>query len=492
MRIRTRFAPSPTGFLHIGGLRTALYCYLWAKHNDGDYILRIEDTDQTRYVEGSVESLINSLAVCGVVQDEGPVLADGKVVEKGDFGPYFQSSRLDIYKKYVEKLIDEGKAYYCFCTKDRLDRLRKTQMENKETPKYDGKCRALSDEEVKRRIEAGEEYVIRMALPENEDIVFDDEVRGRVSINTSDIDDQVLIKADGFPTYHFAVVVDDHLMGVNYVVRGEEWLVSTPKHIILYNYFGWEPPKFAHLPSVLNKNKKKLSKRYDSVAVEDFLEKGYLPEAIINYIALLGWSDPEGREIISMDELIESFDIARVNKAGAVFDTEKLNWVNSQYIRKLSDEELALLIKPYLADAKIVDDDISDEVMNVVASAIKEKLDYLEQSVELAGELFVDVDLDSLDEDAREIMDMETNETLFTKLIELYEDVDEFTPQNAFKAIKTVQKKCKIRGKALFMPTRIALSGVMHGPDLSNLIAVLGKEETIKRLEDALKYIKEK
>ena len=492
MRIRTRFAPSPTGFLHIGGLRTALYCYLWAKHNDGDYILRIEDTDQTRYVEGSVESLINSLAVCGVVQDEGPVLADGKVVEKGDFGPYFQSSRLDIYKKYVEKLIDEGKAYYCFCTKDRLDRLRKTQMENKETPKYDGKCRALSKEEVKRRIEAGEEYVIRMALPENEDIVFDDEVRGRVSINTSDIDDQVLIKADGFPTYHFAVVVDDHLMGVNYVVRGEEWLVSTPKHIILYNYFGWEPPKFAHLPSVLNKNKKKLSKRYDSVAVEDFLEKGYLPEAIINYIALLGWSDPEGREIISMDELIESFDIARVNKAGAVFDTEKLNWVNSQYIRKLSDEELALLIKPYLADAKIVDDDISDEVMNVVASAIKEKLDYLEQSVELAGELFVDVDLDSLDEDAREIMDMETNETLFTKLIELYEDVDEFTPQNAFKAIKTVQKKCKIRGKALFMPTRIALSGVMHGPDLSNLIAVLGKEETIKRLEDALKYIKEK
>lgn len=492
MRIRTRFAPSPTGFLHIGGLRTALYCYLWAKHNDGDYILRIEDTDQTRYVEGSVESLINSLAVCGVVQDEGPVLADGKVVEKGDFGPYFQSSRLDIYKKYVEKLIDEGKAYYCFCTKDRLDRLRKTQMENKETPKYDGKCRALPKEEVKRRIEAGEEYVIRMALPENEDIIFDDEVRGRVSINTSDIDDQVLIKADGFPTYHFAVVVDDHLMGVNYVVRGEEWLVSTPKHIILYNYFGWEPPKFAHLPSVLNKNKKKLSKRYDSVAVEDFLEKGYLPEAIINYIALLGWSDPEGREIISMDELIESFDISRVNKAGAVFDTEKLNWVNSQYIRKISDEELALLIKPYLADAKIVDDDISDEVMIVVASAIKEKLDYLEQSVELAGELFVDVDLDSLDEDAREIMDMETNETLFTKLIELYEDVDEFTPQNAFKAIKTVQKKCKIRGKALFMPTRIALSGVMHGPDLSNLIAVLGKEETIKRLEEALNYIKEK
>ena len=489
MKVRTRFAPSPTGFLHIGGLRTALYCYLWAKHNEGDYILRIEDTDQTRYVEGSVESLISSLSVCGVVQDEGPVLVDGKVEEKGEFGPYFQSSRLDIYKKYVDQLIDEGKAYYCFCTKERLDALRKTQMENKETPKYDGKCKSISREEAERRIAAGEEYVIRMALPENEDIVFDDEVRGRVSINTSDIDDQVLIKADGFPTYHFAVVVDDHLMGVNYVVRGEEWLVSTPKHIILYNYFGWEPPKFAHLPSVLNKNKKKLSKRYDSVAVEDFLEKGYLPEAIINYIALLGWSDPEGREIISMDELIEAFDISRVNKAGAVFDTEKLNWVNAQYIKKLDDEKLAELVKPYLVDAGVVSEDFDDEKMLIVVEAIKDKLNYLAESVELSKELFIDVNLEELDDSAREIMEMETNEVLFSKLIELFSEEDELNPDNVFGAIKTVQKKCKIRGKALWMPSRVAVSGVMHGPDLSHVISILGKEETIRRLRDALEYI---
>lgn len=490
MNIRTRFAPSPTGFLHIGGLRTALYCYLWAKHNDGDYLLRIEDTDRTRYVEGSVENLINALEFCGVKHDEGPMLKDGKVVEIGEKGPYFQSDRLDIYKKYIDKLLDEGKAYYCFCDKERLDKLREEQVKNKLTPKYDGKCKNLSRKEAEEKIKNGESYVIRMALPEDEDITFNDEVRGEVTINTKDIDEQVLIKADGFPTYHFAVVVDDHLMDVNYVIRGEEWLVSTPKHIILYNYLGWEPPKFAHLPTVLNKNKKKLSKRHDSVAVEDFIQKGYLPEALINYIALLGWSDPNDREILSMEELIYDFDIKRVTKAGAVFDTEKLNWVNAHYIKEKSNEELISLIKPYLLNAKLIDESTSEETLLYIVEAIKDKLNYFEESIELAKELYLKADLNNLDEKAKEVMEMETNETLFTNLINLFENEDKLTPEIVGKSLKSIQKEFKIKGKALYMPTRIAISGIMHGADLTYILSILGKEEVISRLKSALEFIK--
>ena len=490
MNIRTRFAPSPTGFLHIGGLRTALYCYLWAKHNDGDYLLRIEDTDRTRYVEGSVESLITSLEFCGLKHDEGPMLKEGKVIEIGEKGPYFQSDRLDIYKKYINKLLDEGKAYYCFCDKDRLENLREEQVKNKQTPKYDGKCKNLSREEAEERIKNGESYVIRMALPEDENITFNDEVRGEVTINTKDVDEQVLIKADGFPTYHFAVVVDDHLMDVNYVIRGEEWLVSTPKHIILYNYLGWKPPKFAHLPTVLNKNKKKLSKRHDSVAVEDFIQKGYLPEALINYIALLGWSDPNDREILSMEELIKDFDIKRVTKAGAVFDTEKLNWVNSHYIKEKSNEELISLIKPYLLKENIIDESTSEETLIYIVEAIKDKLNYFEESIELTKELYLKADLNSLDEKAKEVMEMETNETLFTNLINLFENEDKLTPEIVGKSLKSIQKEFKIKGKALYMPTRIAISGIMHGADLTYILSILGKDEVISRLKSALKFIK--
>ncbi|RGD74652.1 glutamate--tRNA ligase [Anaerofustis stercorihominis] len=490
MNIRTRFAPSPTGFLHIGGLRTALYCYLWAKHNDGDYLLRIEDTDRTRYVEGSVENLINALNFCGVKHDEGPMLKDGKVVEVGEKGPYFQSDRLDIYKKYINKLLDEGKAYYCFCDKDRLEKLREEQVKNKQTPKYDGKCKNLSREEAEEKIKNGESYVIRMALPEDEDITFEDEVRGKVTINTKDVDEQVLIKADGFPTYHFAVVVDDHLMDVNYVIRGEEWLVSTPKHIILYNYLGWKPPKFAHLPTVLNKNKKKLSKRHDSVAVEDFIQKGYLPEALINYIALLGWSDPNDREILSMEELIKDFDISRVTKAGAVFDTEKLNWVNAHYIKEKSNEELIALIKPYLLNENLIDDSTPEEILIYIIEAIKDKLNYFEESIELTKELFLKADLNALDDNAKEIMDMETNETLFSNLVSLFEKEDSLTPEIVGKSLKSIQKEFKIKGKALYMPTRIAISGIMHGADLTYILSILGKDEVISRLKTAIEFIK--
>ena len=326
--VRVRFAPSPTGFVHIGSLRTALYNYLFAKKMGGKYILRVEDTDRTRLVDGAIENMLNAMKWAGVNHDEGVMLDDnGNVVQKGEYGPYIQSERLDIYKKYIQELLDNGKAYYCFCTKERLDEVREKQKEAGETPRYDGHCRDLTQEEIDAKIAAGEPYVIRLRLPENHVIKFTDLVRGETEFNTNDLDDQVLIKTDGFPTYHFAVVVDDHLMKITHVIRGEEWVSSTPKHVYLYEAFGWEAPKFVHLPNILNKEKKKLSKRQGDVAVEDFKKKGYLPEGLVNYVALVGWSPEENKEIFSMEELEQAFSIERVSKSGGVFDTEKLNWV---------------------------------------------------------------------------------------------------------------------------------------------------------------------
>ena len=484
MKTVTRFAPSPTGYLHIGGLRTALYCYLYARHNGGKYILRIEDTDQNRYVEGSVENLINSLLTCGIINDEGPKLNEkNEVIQVGESGPYFQSQRLEIYKKYLDKLLEEGKAYYCFCSKERLESLRKEQMENNLTPKYDGKCRDISLTDARKRVANGEEYVIRLKLPEDKDIIFEDVIRGEVSINTADIDEQVLLKADGFPTYHFAVVIDDHFMGVNCVIRGEEWLVSTPKHIILYDYLGFDKPKFAHLPSVLNKNKKKLSKRHDSVAVEDFLQKRYLPEALVNYIAMLGWSSKEGKDIMSMEELIEEFDLKDVNKAGAVFDIEKLNWVNSHYIKEMDSEELLKRVKPF------VKRDTDDETLKMILDLVKEKMEYLSQINELIDEIYMEAQFDNFGEEEKEVMEIETNSVLFEKMVTLLSELEDVTQENVFKCIKSIQKSEKIKGKALYMPIRIAINGVMHGSDLAGIIAILGKDEAVRRLKEAMKQI---
>ena len=326
--VKVRFAPSPTGYLHIGGLRTALYNYLFAKNNHGKMLLRIEDTDQSRLVEGAIEGLIHSMNWAEIYHDEGPFIEEGQIKQKGDNGPYIQSQRLEIYNQYIKQLLDNGWAYHCFCSKERLDELREEQSRKGQTPKYDGHCRDLTKEKVQEKIEAGMEYVIRLKLPENRLVAFDDIVRGHIVVNTEDLDDQVLIKSDGYPTYHFAVIVDDHLMGITHVIRGEEWLPSTPKHVLLYEAFGWEAPKFVHLPNILNRDRKKLSKRHGDVAVEDFIRKGYLPEALINFIALLGWSPGIDQEIFSMDELIELFDLKRVNKSGAIFDINKLNWMN--------------------------------------------------------------------------------------------------------------------------------------------------------------------
>lgn len=484
MQVRTRFAPSPTGYLHIGSLRTALYCYLWAKKEKGRYILRIEDTDQARYVEGSTENLISALERCHIIHDEGPILDDNTLLQIGDYGPYFQSERLAVYQQYVQQLLSEGKAYYCFCTKDRLEGLREEQTSQGLTPKYDSKCSNLSDKEVKANLDAGLSYVIRMKLPENREVVFDDLVRGTVSINTKDMDEQVLIKADGFPTYHFAVVVDDHLMEITHVIRGEEWLVSTPKHLLLFEAFGWDAPKYVHLPTVLNTNKKKLSKRDGSASVEDYLKKGYIPEALTNYIAMLGWSAPDGREIFSMNEIIDEFSLDRIHKSGAVFDVEKLNWVNSQYIKAMDDDELAYDLREYLAD--ITGLDTNDHIKMVyIAQCLKDRISYFEQAKEEMNAILGVYRLSECQE-AQEANSFETNQTLYESAIEKIETFNELTPENLTELFKFLQKEKGIKGKNLYMGLRIAVTGEVHGADIKLVMCIMGKNMVLERLKNML------
>ncbi|CEQ17385.1 glutamate--tRNA ligase [Paraclostridium sordellii] len=490
MSVRVRFAPSPTGFVHIGSLRTALYNYLFAKRMGGEYILRVEDTDRTRIVDGAIENMLEAMAWAGVNHTEGVVLGENKeTTQVGEYGPYIQSERLDIYKDYIQQLLDSGKAYYCFCSKERLDEVREKQKEAGETPKYDGNCRNLSKEEVEAKLAAGEEYVIRLKLPENHVIKFTDLVRGETEFNTDELDDQVLIKTDGFPTYHFAVVIDDHLMKITHVIRGEEWISSTPKHVYLYEAFGWEAPTFVHLPNILNKEKKKLSKRHGDVAVEDFKKKGYLPEGLVNYVALVGWSPDDNQELFTMKELEEHFSIERVSKSGGVFDTDKLNWVNQHYIKDASDEYITDLAIPFLIEAGyITEEDAKNryDFVKDMVSVVKEKLQYVKEVTEHVNIFFGDkVELET--EECREFLKLEHIPTLINALEEKIGAADEIN-EEAFKAmLKEIQKEHGIKGKNLFMGTRIILTGQMHGPDLPKAAAVIGKGMCLNRI----KYVKE-
>ena len=487
--VRVRFAPSPTGFLHIGGLRTALYNYLFAKKNGGKFILRIEDTDRTRYVEGAIENLIRSLEWAGIDHDEGVFIENGKIVEKGDAGPYIQSKRLDIYKKYVDYLIENGKAYYCFCSKERLDSLREEQRIKGQVPKYDGFCRGLSLEEAKKRIADGEDYVVRLKLPRNEDIEFNDAVRGRVVINSDEMDDQVLMKSDGFPTYHLAVVVDDHLMGITHVVRGEEWLPSTPKHVYLYQAFGWQAPTFVHLPTVLNKNRKKLSKRNDDVAVEDFRDKGYLPEGLINYLALVGWSPEDGKEILSLDEMVDKFSFDRVGKSGGIFDKEKLDWVNSHYIKNYPLEKIAeLSIKPMVESGLMTEEEIRGdwEGYLYLVGTVVDSLNNVGEIADKVSFLFGDLKIE--EEDALAEVRSENMPILIDAFENELNQIDGVDEDFAKKVMKKIQKATGIKGKGLYMPIRAAISGNVHGPELSNIIMILGKDRLLERLNAARSY----
>lgn len=492
MKPRLRFAPSPTGYVHIGGLRTALYNYLYAKQNEGTYLIRIEDTDQTRLVEGAIEGMIEAMTWSGVQHDEGPFIdeATGHIVEKGDFGPYIQSNRLEIYKKHALELVDNGHAYYCFCSKDRLEHVREKQKEEGLTPKYDGHCRTLTKEDVQKKLEAGEDHVIRLKLPADRIIEFDDAIKGKISVNTNDIDDQVLMKTDGFPTYHMAVVVDDHYMNITHVVRGEEWLISTPKHIYTYEAFGWEAPHFVHLPVILGNTKKKLSKREGDVAVEDFRKKGYLPEALINYIALVGWSPEDGQEIMSMADMIQKFSFDRVSKSSGVFDVDKLNWMNNLYIRSYDLDKLTHLCKPHFISGGFTTEekfDVDYLWLKRIVEVLRERLNKLEE-IASYHTFFSMVEFDLEDEESKEIIEMEHVADLLKLFIDKMDGVEILDAEAVKGILKDIQKETGHKGKNLFMPVRVGITGQVHGPDIAIVTEILGKELTKKRIEYSLKH----
>src|SRR3990167_2671098 len=477
-KIRVRFAPSPTGYLHIGGLRTALYNYLFAKKHGGTFILRIEDTDQSRFVPGAIESLIQSLDETGLTPDEGVFLKKNHgsgirdqetkesksypgIIESGDFGPYIQSERLDIYKQYADELIASGKAYHCFCSAERLTEVREAQAKNKQAPKYDKYCLSLAADERKQKVTSGVPCVIRLnVLEEHGDVVFADLVRGEVGIRTQDIDDQVLVKSDGFPTYHLANVVDDHLMRISHVIRAEEWLPSTPKHILLYEAFGWEMPQFAHIPLLLNPDKSKLSKRHGDVSVEEYLKKGYHKEARINFIALLGWNPGQGsvQEIFSLDELVQAFDLGHVHKAGAVFDLQKLDWMNAEYIKRVLSIERERLAK------------LSD---------IGENNPFF-----FAAELSYDTGLLHWKGNAPDM----TREAL-TKSEKILSDLNDLEWSKKEILEKILLEAAGERKGDLLWPLRVALTGAERSPSPFEIAWVLGKEESLKRLENSIKRL---
>ena len=386
-KVRTRFAPSPTGYMHIGNLRTALYAYLLAKANGGDFILRIEDTDQERYVDGAVDLIFKTMKETGLIHDEGPDIG-------GPYGPYIQSERRNIYKEYAQKLVELGGAYYCFCDKERLDALRAQQEAAKVMPKYDGHCARLSKEEIEEKLAAGVPYVIRQKIPRRGTTTFHDEIFGKITVDNATLDDNVLLKSDGLPTYNFANVIDDHLMNITHIIRGSEYLSSTPKYNLLYEAFGWEIPTYIHVSPVMKDAHKKLSKREGDASYEDFINKGYLKDAIINYIALLGWSPGGEQEIFTMDELIKAFNLEGISKSPAIFDVQKLNWLNGEYIRKMSSEEFHEMALPYIRQAvknEAVDTRKISDLLHQRCeklSDIPEQIDFFDTLPEYSPELY--------------------------------------------------------------------------------------------------------
>ncbi len=482
--IRTRFAPSPTGFVHVGSLRTALYAYLFAKKNKGAFILRIEDTDRERYVEGAIENLLKSLHWSGLTIDEGVDFdLNNKIVQKGDCGPYVQSERLTIYKKHAEKLLEKNHAYYCFCSKERLEEVKKIQELNKQPTGYDGHCRNLQPTEAKKRVEAGESHVIRMKMPKEGVTKFNDLIRGEVSFENKLVDDQVIMKADGYPTYHLAVVVDDHLMEITHVIRGEEWLSSTPKHIELYKMFGWQAPEFAHLPLLLNSDKSKLSKRQGDVAVEDYRDKGYLAQALVNFVAFLGWNPGDEREIFSLEELVKEFSLEKVNKAGAVFNLEKLDWYNREYMKKMSDEELADLCQPLLEE-KFQISNFKFQIDKVVALE-KERATTLVELVENVRFIFELTDYEADLLIWKKSDGVKTREIL-AKLSDFLAKLSDFSKENLEKKIGEWLVSEGFGTGDVLWPMRVALSGQKNSPGPYEIAEVLEKEETLKRIKNAI------
>jgi len=486
--IKTRFAPSPTGYVHVGNLRTALFAYLFAKKNNGVFALRLEDTDRTRYVEGAEKALFDALDWVGISIDEGvTTYENGSPVYKGDASPYVQSERLEIYNEHIQPLLEKGHAYYAFDSKEELDEMRKRQELNKQPTRYEKNSMrnqfTLGEEETKKLIDSGESYVIRMNMPSEGSTEFSDLIRGSVTFQNNEIDDQVLMKADGFPTYHFAVVVDDYLMGVTHVIRGEDWLSSTPKHIQLYKMFGWSIPTFAHLPLLVNEQKAKLSKRHGDVSVEDFKQKGYLPEALVNFVALLGWNPGDDREIFSLKELEEAFSIEKVGKSASVFNREKLAWFNQQYIRRMSISDLTDMALPHLEAAGF---DVSDRTF--VEAAVKleqERMTLVTELPESLKFMFTEVAYEA----ELLVWKKSTLEDAKAKLAEVkdvLEDIDDYSEQNLNDVIIAWIKDKEYGVGDVLWPMRVALSGQQKSPGPFEIASVLGKAKTIERIQVAL------
>jgi nondiscriminating glutamyl-tRNA synthetase len=494
--IKTRIAPSPTGFAHVGTLRGALYNYIFAKRNNGSFVLRIEDTDQNRLVEGALEDVVKTLCDFGLTPDEGPIWQDGEVVEVGDLGPYTQSRRLDLYGKYAQELIDKKSAYYCFCSQARLDELRKSLEAQKKAPRYDKHCLKLSAEEIAAKLSAGENHVIRLNVPADQDIRFTDLVHGEIKISTNDVDDQILMKSDGFPTYHLAVVVDDYLMKITHVLRGDEWLPSTPKHILLYSAFGWPSPQYAHLPLLLSTTKKKLSKREGDVAVRDFITQGYLPEALINFVALLGWNPKTEQEIFSLDELVKEFKLENINKSGAVFDLNKLDWLNGMYIRQMDLDELWTRTEPYFKQAGLPYGNFPVEFNKDVLKLEQERLKKLSEIGERVKYFYEDPDLDS----SKIPWAKSTKEKAKANLLLLEEwfgnnlSDEKFNSGNIETEFTFFMEKNNLSKGELLWPLRYLLTGLEASPSPYEILSVFGtlkngKDIVLKRIRTAIEKL---
>lgn len=479
MKIRTRFAPSPTGFMHVGNLRTALYEFLTAKHEDGTFVLRIEDTDRERFVEGATQVIYDTMKLAGLSHDEGPDIG-------GEYGPYVQSERLSMYKPYAEKLVEDGKAYRCFCTKERLEALKENAPEG---TGYDRHCRDLSAEEIQKNLDAGMPYVIRQKMPLTGATSYHDLVYGDITFPNEDLDDQVLIKTDGFPTYNFANVIDDHTMGITHVVRGSEYLSSTPKYNLLYNAFGWEIPTYIHLPLIMGKSVdeegkeviSKLSKRHGSTGFMDLINEGYLPEAIINYIALLGWAPKDTREIFSLQELIEAFDINGISKSPAVFDYDKLSWVNQEHIKVMTDEEFLEHAKPFYDEAGV--DSSCYELLAELLKPRCAKFNEITEKLSFIKE-YGDFDL-TLFEHKKSKSTLESSKQMLEKSIPVLETLD-WNRDAITEAMKTLAESLEVKNSVVMWPVRIAAAGVAVTPGgCAEVMMLLGKDESLRRIKYA-------
>ncbi|WP_027623187.1 glutamate--tRNA ligase [Clostridium lundense] len=479
-KVRTRFAPSPTGYMHVGNLRTALYAYLIAKHDNGDFLLRIEDTDQERQVEGALDVIYNTLKITGLHHDEGPDVG-------GPVGPYVQSERMHIYMDYAKKLIEKGEAYYCFCDKERLDMLRENANALNRPFKYDKHCLNLSKEEIEEKLASGIPFVIRQNNPTTGTTTFDDEIFGKITVDNSELDDMILIKSDGFPTYNFANVVDDHLMGITHVVRGSEYLSSSPKYNRLYEAFGWEIPKYIHCPPIMKDSQHKLSKRNGDASFEDLLEKGYLKDAIMNYIALLGWNPGTTEEIFSLNDLIEKFDYKNINKAPAIFDVTKLKWMNGEYIRMLPLEKFHELALPYYKQviSKNLDFAKLDELMHTrteILCEIPDQIDFLQELPDYSAEMYIHKKMKTNYQNSLESLE---------KALPILEGLQEWTLTSIQDSMMNLVKEMGVKNGVVLWPLRTAVSGKQFTPGGAFEIAeILGKEETLGRIKVGIEKLK--